>query len=126
MLSAVAGAYNDFDSLEYEAFTRSLHSAASAPGRLSQEVMTSVASDLRRLGEEFAADTRTIASGLCDVAAILSKVPRDEADMFKRALVGTGEGVARARGRFGRVMSDDDAKDLDMIAQLLLPGSSAI
>ena len=67
MLSAVVGAYNGFDSLEYEAFTRSLHSAASAPGRLSQEVMTSVASDLRRLGEEFAADTRTIASGLCDV-----------------------------------------------------------
>jgi hypothetical protein len=121
MLSAVVGAYRDFDPLEYEAFSRSLQLAALAPGRLSQEVMTSVASDLRRLGDEFGADPRSIASGLCEVAVILSKVPHDEADMFKRALVyGIGEGVAAARGRFGRVMSDDDAKDLDMIAQLLL------
>jgi hypothetical protein len=126
MLSAVVGAYSDFDPLEYEAFTRSLQLAALAPGRLSQEVMTSVVSDLRRLREEFGADTRTIASGLCEVGVILSKVPRDEADMFKRALVsGIGEGVATARGRFGRFMSDDDAKDLDMIAQLL-PDSSTI
>ncbi len=127
MLSAVVGAYSDFDPVEYEAFSRSLQLAALAPGRLSQEVMTSVASNLSQLGEEFRADPRTVASGLCEVAAILAKIPRDEADMFNRALIhGIGEGVATARGRFGRFMSDDDAKDLDMIAQLLLLDSSAI
>jgi hypothetical protein len=121
MLSAVVGAYRKFDPLEYEAFSRSLQLAVSAPGRLSQEVMTSVASDLRRIEEEFRADPRTIASGLHEVAVILSKVPCDEADAFKDALIYVvGEGVATARGRFGRVMSDDDAKDLEMIAQLLL------
>ena len=126
MFSAVVGAYSDFDPLEYEAFSRSLQLAALAPGRLSQDVMASVASDLGQLGEQFRADPRSIASGLCEVAAILSRVPRDEADMFNRALIhGIGEGVATARGRFGRVMSDDDAKDLEMIAQLLLPDSSS-
>jgi len=126
MLGAVVGAYRNFDPLEYEAFTRSLQVAALAPGKLNQELMTSVASDIRKLGEEFAADPRTIASGLHEVAVILSRVPRDEADLLTRALLhGVGEGVATARGRFGRVMSDDDAKNLDMIAQILVPGPIA-
>jgi hypothetical protein len=126
MLGAVVGAYRNFDPLEYEAFFRSLQLAALAPGELNQELMTSVASDARKLGEEFATDPRTIASGLHEVAVILSKVPRDEADLLTRALVhGVGEGVATARGRFGRVMSDDDAKNLDMIAQILVPGPIA-
>ena len=126
MFGAVVGAYRNFDRLEYEAFSRSLQLAALAPGTLNQELMASVASDVRKLGEEFASDPRTIASGLHEVAAILSKVPGDEAKLVTRALVhGVGEGVATARGRFGRVMSDDDAKNLDMIAQILVHGPIA-
>jgi hypothetical protein len=120
MFGAVVGAYRGFDALEYQAFSRSLELAAMAPGRLNREVMSSVARDLDRLTAEFAGDGRSIASGLCEVAAILSKVPSGEADMFREALLSVvGEGVARARGRFGRVMSEEDAKDLDLVAQLL-------
>ncbi len=120
MFSAVVGGYRRFDVFEYEAFERSLVTAASAPGRLSREVVTSVATDLGRLMAEYGADDRSIASGLCEVAAVLTKVPSDEADMFKGVLVsGIGEGVARARGRFGRVMSEEDAKTVELVAQFL-------
>jgi len=120
MFSGVVGAYRNFDALEYEAFSRSLDMALSAPGRLIHEVTASVAMDLGRLTEEYGADKRSIATGLCEVASILAKVPSDEADMFKGALVsGIGEGVAKARGRFGRVMSQEDANNLDLVAQLL-------
>ena len=124
MLGAVVGAYRGFDRLEYDAFSRALQLAALAPGGLNQELMSSVASDVRELGEDFAGDPRTIASGLSEVAAILAKVPRDEADMVTHALIhGIGEGVATARGRFGRVMSEDDSKDLDLIAEILQPSA---
>jgi len=120
MFSAVVGGYHRFDVFEYEAFARSLETAASAPGRLSRAVVTSVATDLGRLMAEYGTDDRSIASGLCEVAAVLTKVPSDEADMFKGVLVsGIGEGVARARGRFGRVISEEDAKTVELVAQFL-------
>jgi hypothetical protein len=120
MLAAVAGAYSGHDILEFEAFTRSVALAAAAPGRLNRELMTSVATDLERLAGQFVADGRSIGSGLCAVAAILSKVPPEEAELLKTALVSEiGEGVARARGRFGRMMSDEDAKNLELVAEFL-------
>jgi hypothetical protein len=120
MFGAVAGAYRSFDPIEYEAFWRSVELAARAPGKLNREIIDSVMKDFDRLAAEFEVDERSIASGLCQVAAILRKVPIDEADMFRGALVaGIGEGVARARGRFGRVVSEEDAKDIELAAQFL-------
>jgi hypothetical protein len=120
MFAAVVGSYGRFDVLEYEAFSRSLASAASAPGRLNRELMTSVAADLDRVAREFAADPRSIGSGLCEVATILKNIPTEEADMVKHGLLsGIGEAVARARGRFGRVMSEEDEKNLELVAQFL-------
>jgi len=121
MLAAVVGAYDGFDIREYEAFARSIESAASAPGRLSRELMTSIATDLERLAGEFSADPRSIGTGLCEVATILSNVPTQEAELLKNTLVSEiGEAVARARGRFGRVMSEEDAKNLELVAQFLV------
>jgi hypothetical protein len=120
MLAAVVGAYDGFDIREYEAFARSVELAASAPRPLSRELMTSIATDLERVAGEFSADPRSIGTGLCEVATILRKVPTEEADLVKNALVlGIGEAVARARGRFGRVMSEEDAKNLELVAQFL-------
>ena len=43
------------------------------------------------------------------------------ADAFRDALVsGVCEGVARARGRYGRIISEDDAKIVELVAQLLV------
>jgi hypothetical protein len=51
---------------------------------------------------------------------VLAKAGREEAAGFKEMLVlEIGEGVARARGRYGTEMSDDDAKAVGLAAQLL-------
>ena len=57
--------------------------------------------------------------GLFQVDALLRKAG-DEADLFKGTLVlDIGEGVARARGRYGTEMSEDDAKSVVLAAKLL-------
>ena len=99
---------------------RALDAARATPGRLVPDVITSLAADRDRLTEQFQRDRRTIALGLCEVAALLDRTTADEAAIFKRMLISTiGEGVARARGRFGREMSETDEKTLDLIAQFL-------
>jgi hypothetical protein len=54
------------------------------------------------------------------VDAVLAKAGASEAARFKDMLVlDIGEGVARARGRYGTEMSDDDARSVALAAQLL-------
>ena len=51
---------------------------------------------------------------------MLAKAGQQEAARFKDMLVlEIGEGVARARGRYGTEMSDDDARAVGLAAQLL-------
>jgi hypothetical protein len=120
IFSALLGTYRNFDPLEYDAFSRSLETASVAPGRLVREVIDSVTTERGRLAKEFEADGRTIGRGLCAVAAVLSRAPGDEADMFKEMLISqVGASVARARGRYGQVISKDDAKTLELVAQFL-------
>src|SRR5437870_3155919 len=120
MLSAVVGAYRGFDPFEYEAFARSVETAALARGQLIREVAASVAMDLDRLAEQYRADRRSIALGLFEVGTVLAKVPGEEAETFKEVLVSDiAEGVAKARGRFGRVMSKEDAQNVELATQLL-------
>jgi len=120
IFSAILGRYRDFDQLEIDAFARSLEQAASAPGQLTRDVLTSVVMGRGRLTEEYEADGRTIARGLCAVAAVLTKAPVEEANIFKEVLISrVGTGVAMARGRFGREMSEDDEKTLLLVAQFL-------
>ena len=121
IFSALLGTYRNFDPLDYDAFSRSLQTASAAPGRLVQEVIDSVTTERRRLMAEFEADGRTIGRGLCAVAAVLNRAPSEEADLFKEMLIfGVGEGVAKARGRYGRVISKEDKKTLELIAQFLV------
>ena len=66
------------------------------------------------------AEPRTIGVGLFQVDTVLAKAGGAEAALFKDMLVlEIGEGVARARGRYGTEMSDDDAKAVALAAQLL-------
>jgi hypothetical protein len=120
MFSAVIGAYNRFDPRDHQAFFRCLEAAALADGRLRREVLASVLADRERLAERFRAERRSIGVGLFQVDAVLAKAGPDEAVRFKDMLVlDIGEGVARARGRYGTEMSDDDAKAVALAAQLL-------
>jgi hypothetical protein len=120
MFSAVIGAYNRFDPRDHQAFFRCLEAAALADGRLRREVLASVMADHERLAEQFRTEQRSIGVGLFQVDAVLGKAGPDEAARFKDMLVlDIGEGVARARGRYGTEMSDDDAKAVALAAQLL-------
>jgi len=120
MFSAVIGAYNRFDPRDHQAFFRCLEAAALADGRLRREVLASVMADRERLAEQFRTEQRSIGVGLFQVDAVLGKAGPDEAARFKDMLVlDIGEGVARARGRYGTEMSDDDAKAVALAAQLL-------
>jgi hypothetical protein len=120
MFSAVIGAYNGFDPRDYQVFFRCLEAAALADGRLRREVLASVVADRERLAEQFHSEPRSIGVGLFQVDAVLTKAGPDEAARFKDMLVlDVGEGVARARGRYGTEMSDEDAKAVALAAQLL-------
>jgi hypothetical protein len=120
IFSAVIGAYNRFDARDYQVFVRCLEAARLAEGRLGREVLESVVADRDRLAQQFRSERRSIGVGLFQVDAVLSKAGDDEADLFKDMLVvEIGEGVARARGRYGTEMSDDDAKSVVLAAKLL-------
>ena len=120
MFSAVVGAYNHFDPRDVQVFVRCMEAAAVADGRLRREVLASVLADRERLAERFRTEQRSIGVGLFQVDAVLAKAGPDEAARFKDMLVlDIGEGVARARGRYGTEMSDDDANAVALAAQLL-------
>jgi hypothetical protein len=120
MFSAVIGAYNRFDPRDFQVFMRCVEVATLADGRLRREVLASVVADRDRLAEQFRREQRSIGVGLFQVDAVLSKAGGDEAADFKDMLVlDIGEGVARARGRYGTEMSDEDAKAVALAAQLL-------
>lgn len=121
VLAAVAGSYRGFDPLEFDAFSRAVEEASErARGRLGGLVLQRVALDLDRLARAFGDDPRTVATGLWEVCRLLDRLPPDEADVFRDALVsGVGEGLARARGRFGRVIGEEDARTVALLAALL-------
>ncbi len=120
MFSAVVGAYGGFDPRDLQVFVRCLEAATSAGGELGRELVTSVLADTERLAAQFREDRRSIGTGLFQVDAVLAKAGPEEAARFKDMLVlDIGEGVARARGRYGTEMSDEDARAVALAAQLL-------
>jgi hypothetical protein len=120
MFSAVVGTYRYFDEADRAAFLRTLQSPAAGQCQLVRDVFDSVVADFDSLTDEYGADARPILSGLCEVARIVEKAPRAEAEEFLNTLLsGVGAGVARARGRYGRVIDEDDEKMLALIAGAL-------
>jgi hypothetical protein len=121
MFSAVVGAYSGFDPRDFQVFVRCLEAATLiAGGELGRELLTSVLADRDRLAARFREDRRSIGTGLFQVDALLRRAGDDEAARFKDLLIlEVGEGIARARGRYGTEMSDDDANAVALAAQLL-------
>jgi hypothetical protein len=120
MFSAVVGAYNRFDPRDVQVFVRCMEVAILGEGRLRRELLASVLAERDRLAEQFHADPRTIGVGLFQADLVLRRAGDDEATLFKEMLVlDIGEGVARARGRYGTEMGEDDARAVALAAQLL-------
>jgi hypothetical protein len=121
VLAAFAGRHRGFDPLEFEAFSGVVEEASDrARGRLGGDVLRRVALDLDRLALAFGNDHRSVVTGLYDVCRLLGRLPPDEAAVFREALVGgVGVGIARARGRFGRVISEEDERTVELVEVLL-------
>jgi hypothetical protein len=121
ILAAFVGCSRGFDPLEFEAFSRVIDEVSDrARGRLGREVLQRVAMDLDRLAIAFGNDRRSVTTGLWEVGRLLERMPEEEAEAFREALVsGVGEGFAQARGRFGRFMSEEDARTVELVAVLL-------
>jgi hypothetical protein len=117
---ALVGRYRDFDELDYAAFSWALQSAVAGHGQLSRDVLASVVADLDLVRLHFELDTRSIVTGLFDVMLVLRKAPAEQAELFRDALIAeVGAGVARARGRYGKVISEDDERMLEYTSVFL-------
>jgi hypothetical protein len=120
VLCVLLGRYRDFDELDLAAFSSAVQSAVTGHGRLTHDVLESVAADLDMVRLRFELDSRSIVKGLYDVTVILRRTPPEQAELFKEALISeVGAGVARARGRYGRVISEDDERTLALTTAFL-------
>lgn len=121
VLAAFAGRQRGFDQIEFEAFAGVIEEASDrARGRLGGRVIQRVALDLDRIAAAFGNDRRSVATGLYEVCLLIERLPPDEALPFREALVcGVGEGIARARGRYGRIISEEDERTVELVEALL-------
>ena len=103
VLAAIAGRQRGFDRVEFDVFSEVVEEASvRARGRFGGDVLHRVALDLDRLAAAFGDDQRSVVTGLFEVCRLLERLPPDEAEVFREALVrGVAEGMARARGATG-------------------------
>lgn len=99
VFSAVAGADRTIDQKEVEALSTEIMDAPRFKEPLVREVLMSVAIDLVNIMEAYKRDTRDLMSGLRDVGNLLDrKVPKQQGEAFKRAMIFIGSNVAKASG----------------------------
>lgn len=118
VLSALAGRVR-FDEDERGAFWDAATSAAlrsEGPGR---EVLASAAAERVWLFEEFLLDGRSVVSGMLAVTRLLERMDPGTRDDVRRTVMRIGEGVALARGPFGRRVLPEDEQTLILVGELL-------
>jgi hypothetical protein len=126
VFSAVTGRSARFDPLEVEAFWRCLEGAALMADGVTFDVLSETSTDRAGSIETFLRDGRPAASGLLEVADALASLPEDDARQLRDVLLSDiGEGVARARGPFGRSVSREDQVMLGLVAELLAVGDGS-
>jgi hypothetical protein len=64
-------------------------------------------------------DGRPVTTGLLAAATVSARLGPGAASSMRSALLAVGEGVARARGPFGRSVSRQDADTLELLAEVL-------
>ena len=118
VVSALLGR-GHFDDLEQEAFWRAVEDAPIGSSALTWTLMQAISRHRDWLLDEFMLDGRSIISGLSHVTSLLEKVSPDTSRETRQAILRVGSGVARARGPFGRRITDYDAQLLELVSQLL-------
>jgi hypothetical protein len=118
VISAIIGR-SHFDELEQEAFFDSVEQAPIGETALTWQLMQAISRNREWLFDEFLLDDRSIVSGLAQVATLLEQVVPEVSRETRETILRVGYGVARARGPFGRRITDHDAQTLELVAQLL-------
>jgi hypothetical protein len=118
VISALMGR-NRFDELEQEAFWRAVEEAPVGDSALTWQLMQAISRNREWLLDEFMLDGRSIVSGLSQVTSLLEQVSPEISRETRDAILRVGSGVARARGPFGRRITDHDGQTLELVAQLL-------
>lgn len=119
VLSALAGTYTRFDPIELDAFWDTVVEVALRTPEPARAVLASTTHDRAHLLLDFAADGRPVVSGLTHVVEVLDRMGPPLAHDYRMALLGVGRSIARARGPYGRRITEDDEQKLLLVAALL-------
>ena len=119
VLSALAGTYSRFDTFELDAFWDTLVEVALRTPEPARAILTSTTGDRASLLLDFALDGRPVVSGLTHVVAALDRMGPSVDQDYRLALLRIGRAIARARGPYGRRVTEDDEQKLLLVAALL-------
>jgi hypothetical protein len=119
VLTALAGTYNRFDTVELGAFWDTLVEVALRTPEPARGILTSTTVDRASLLLDFALDGRPVVSGLADVVGALDRMGPPTDQDYRSALLRIGSAVARARGPYGRRVTEDDQQKLLLLGALL-------
>ena len=106
------------DVFELDAFWNSVHAAVPSTTGLGNEVLRALQDDPGVLAA-YEQDARPIVTGLLEAAGVASGFGLDAARSLRSAVVSVGEGFARARGPFGRSISQQDADTLELMSEVM-------
>lgn len=108
-----------FDELEQQAFWRAVEDAPMGDSAFTWRLMQAITRSQDWLLDQFVLDGRSIISGLSAVTALLERVSPETSRDAREAMLRVGADLARARGPFGRRMTDYDRQTLELLGQLL-------
>jgi hypothetical protein len=119
VLSALAGTYTRFAPYELEAFWDTVVEVALRTPEPARKILTSTTADRASLLLDFELDGRPVVSGLTHVVAALDRIGSPVDRDYRSALLRIGGAIARARGPYGRRITEDDEQKLQLLAALL-------
>jgi hypothetical protein len=119
VLSALAGTYSRFDTVELAAFWDFVVEVALRTPEPARGILTSTTVDRTSLLLDFELDGRPVVSGLSHVVALLDRMGPPTDQDYRSALLRIGGAIARARGPYGRRITEDDEQKLLLVAALL-------
>ena len=119
VLSALAGTYTRFDEFELDAFWDTVVEVALRTPEPARAILTATTVDRPALLLDFGLDGRPVVSGLSHVVALLDRMGPPVDQDYRSALLRIGASVARARGPFGRRMTENDEQKLLLLGALL-------
>jgi hypothetical protein len=118
--SATAGADANIDENEKAALLKELGDAPLFKEQLVREVLFSIGENLADVLTRYGNDSRSIDRGLSQVADILERDVPQQAEAFKRTMVGIGIEIAKASGpQFGSPVSPEEEAALAGVAACL-------